>query len=144
MLKQIQIRELSERCINVSSCDIPAARKVCGFLSHAARLGCSKCLKIFQSGEHNSHVEYTVFEDAPLRTEATHHHNAQIMMQQNTATAYQQAECMTGSRYTPLWGSCNASSRRSSFINAAWCGLNGRQVVDDVVLRPGVVVTYLT
>lgn len=25
------------------SCDIPAARKVCGFLGHAARLGCSKC-----------------------------------------------------------------------------------------------------
>ena len=25
------------------SCDLPAGRKVCGFLSHAAKLGCSRC-----------------------------------------------------------------------------------------------------
>ena len=30
-----------------SSCDIPASRKVFGFLSHNARLGCNKCLKEF-------------------------------------------------------------------------------------------------
>ena len=29
------------------SCDLPAARKTCGFLSHSAALGCSKCLKKF-------------------------------------------------------------------------------------------------
>ena len=29
------------------ACDIPAARKVCGFMSHNALLGCSKCLKQF-------------------------------------------------------------------------------------------------
>ena len=28
-------------------CDLPAARKVCGFLSYNARFGCSKCLKEF-------------------------------------------------------------------------------------------------
>lgn len=27
------------------ACDIPACRKVCGFLGHSANLGCSKCLK---------------------------------------------------------------------------------------------------
>ncbi len=27
------------------ACDIPASRKVCGFLGHSAVLGCSKCLK---------------------------------------------------------------------------------------------------
>ena len=30
------------------STDIPAVRKVCGFLGHAARLGCSKCTKEFE------------------------------------------------------------------------------------------------
>ncbi|MES9883515.1 MAG: hypothetical protein ABW185_21860 [Sedimenticola sp.] len=30
--------------------DIPAARKLCGFLGHAATLGCSKCLKRFPGG----------------------------------------------------------------------------------------------
>lgn len=29
------------------ACDIPASRKVCGFLGHSAALGCSKCLKRF-------------------------------------------------------------------------------------------------
>ena len=31
------------------ACDIPASRKVCGFLSHSANYGCSKCLKNFQA-----------------------------------------------------------------------------------------------
>ena len=29
------------------ACDIPASRKVCGFLSHNASLGCNKCYKNF-------------------------------------------------------------------------------------------------
>jgi hypothetical protein len=29
------------------ACDIPAARKVAGFLSHNATFGCSRCLKRF-------------------------------------------------------------------------------------------------
>ena len=28
-------------------CDMPAGRKACGFLSHSALLGCTKCLKVF-------------------------------------------------------------------------------------------------
>lgn len=32
------------------ACDIPAARKVAGFLSHNANRGCSKCLKVFPGG----------------------------------------------------------------------------------------------
>ena len=31
------------------ACDIPASRKVCGFLSHNAAKGCNKCLKEFLS-----------------------------------------------------------------------------------------------
>ena len=29
------------------ACDLPAGRKVCGFLGHSATLGCSRCLKAF-------------------------------------------------------------------------------------------------
>ena len=32
------------------ACDIPAARKVCGFMGHGATLGCSRCLKEFPGG----------------------------------------------------------------------------------------------
>lgn len=29
------------------ACDLPAGRKLCGFLGHSAKFGCSKCLKVF-------------------------------------------------------------------------------------------------
>ena len=32
------------------SCDSPAARKSCGFLSHIAHFGCTKCKKVFAGG----------------------------------------------------------------------------------------------
>lgn len=39
------------RCALLSvSCDLPAGRKVGGFLSHNAHLGCSRCLKKFSGG----------------------------------------------------------------------------------------------
>ena len=31
-------------CLICGTCDVPAIRKVCGFVGHKARLGCSKCL----------------------------------------------------------------------------------------------------
>ena len=31
-------------CLICVTCDVPAIRKVCGFVGHKARLGCSKCL----------------------------------------------------------------------------------------------------
>ena len=35
-------------CLLLSvACDIPAARKICGFLSHATKRGCWKCFKEF-------------------------------------------------------------------------------------------------
>ena len=33
--------------ISCLACDIPAARKVGGFVGHRGKYGCSKCLKIF-------------------------------------------------------------------------------------------------
>ena len=34
------------------ACDVPAARKLCGFLGHGAKRGCSKCKKEFIPGKH--------------------------------------------------------------------------------------------
>ena len=31
------------------ACDIPASRKVSGFLGHTAALGCNKCMKVFST-----------------------------------------------------------------------------------------------
>ena len=32
------------------ACDIPAARKCCGFKGHSANYGCSRCMKLFPGG----------------------------------------------------------------------------------------------
>ena len=36
------------------ACDLPAAKKTCGFLSHSATLGCSKCYYRFFDGHGNA------------------------------------------------------------------------------------------
>ena len=40
--------------------DVPAGRKLCGFLGHSARLGCSKCLREFPGGIGNK--DYSGFD----------------------------------------------------------------------------------
>ena len=42
------------------ACDIPAGRKVCGFLGHMANLGCSKCYKRFSGSVGNK--DYSGFD----------------------------------------------------------------------------------
>ena len=42
------------------ACDIPAARKVGGFMGHGANFGCSKCLKHFP-GNVNEKINYSGF-----------------------------------------------------------------------------------
>ena len=41
----------TSRCALLAvACDLPAARKVCGFLSYSANLGCSGCFQGFSEG----------------------------------------------------------------------------------------------
>ncbi len=44
------------------ACDIPAARKVCGFVGHSATLGCSKCLKQFTTKTFGEKIDYSGFD----------------------------------------------------------------------------------
>ena len=41
------VKVLVRGALICAACDIPAARKVCGFKGHNANHGCSKCLKFF-------------------------------------------------------------------------------------------------
>ena len=52
-------------------CDLPAGRKVCGFLSHAAGKGCSKCNKVFPGSVSNSicSIDHFGYHDQILHTE---------------------------------------------------------------------------
>ena len=40
-------RKLVRCAVLCCSCDLPAGRKLCGFLGHSAHLGCSKCKTFF-------------------------------------------------------------------------------------------------
>ena len=44
------------------ACDIPAARKVCGFVGHNARLACSKCLKVFDTEVFGDKPDFSGFD----------------------------------------------------------------------------------
>ena len=64
------------------SCDLPATRKVCGFLSHNATRGCSKCTKKFRepNASFNSKPNYSGFEceDWPIRIRRISEHRRNI------------------------------------------------------------------
>ena len=68
------------------ACDIPASRKVCGFLGHNANLGCSKCLKRFPGGFGSK--DYSGFDRTlwPERTLSEHKVNVMRIRQCTTKT----------------------------------------------------------
>ena len=67
------------------ACDVPAARKLCGFLGLGARTGCSKCKKEFIPGEHfGSKMNFGGFENCLLRTNIEHCCEAQEILAEDT------------------------------------------------------------
>ena len=55
MEKSSHIRKFTIRikaALSCCACDVPASRKVCGFLAHKATLGCNKCLRDFPTVPH--------------------------------------------------------------------------------------------
>lgn len=85
------------------ACDIPATRKVCGFLSHNAELGCNKCLKKFESN-FNGSTNYSGYdiEDSTLRSQEQHKRDILNVAKETTKTAQQKAESKYGLRYSVL------------------------------------------
>ena len=84
------------------SCDLPAGRKVCGFLGHSDNLGCSKCLKLFPGsvGKKN----YSGF-DRPTwtpRKNNVHRENVECILSCNTAAQQKMKETEFGCRYSAL------------------------------------------
>ena len=84
------------------ACDLPAGRKVCGFLGHSASLGCSKCMKSFKGTVGN--MNYSGFDRStwPLRTNTLHRQNVQLVQQSKTKTEQNHRESQLGCRYSVL------------------------------------------
>ena len=84
------------------ACDIPASRKVCGFLGHSAALGCSKCLK--QIPGTLGQMDYSGFDTSQwkLRTEDEHRKNVKSIRKCTTVKQQTVLESRFGCRYSIL------------------------------------------
>lgn len=85
------------------ACDIPASRKVSGFLGHTASLGCNKCLKRFNVsiGQSSDYSGYDR-ENWTLRNGQTHRRDVEEVLMENTKTGRAAAESRFGVRYSIL------------------------------------------
>ena len=54
------VKEVVRCALLCCACDLPAGRKVCGFLGHSASLDCSKCLKAYSGSAGN--MNYSGFD----------------------------------------------------------------------------------
>lgn len=85
--------------------DIPAARKLCGFLGHSAKRGCSHCYKEFPGG-FGEQRDYSGFDDReqwPKRTSEQHRRDAYRVKNCTSETAAQKLASELGTRYTVLY-----------------------------------------
>ena len=84
------------------SCDIPAAHKVCGFVSHNASLGCSKCLKHFPTSSFGEKPNFSGFDRNKwtLRTSEIHRQHAYLHKICNTLDSQRKIEREHGCRYS--------------------------------------------
>ncbi|MEW8546495.1 MAG: hypothetical protein AB2693_23505 [Candidatus Thiodiazotropha sp.] len=85
-----------------TGCDVPATRKLCGFLGHTAKLGCSKCLKEFP-GQVGA-KDYSGFEVENWEKRTMSRHTVAVKMVENakTQTTKEQLESKYGVRYSCL------------------------------------------
>lgn len=85
------------------ACDLPAARKVSGFLGHAANLGCAQCYCNFGTGMFGKQ-DYSGFkcESWKHRCNEQHRKDVQIIQELPTKTAKRKRESKLGCRYSSL------------------------------------------
>ena len=96
------VKEIVRCALLCCACDLPAGRKVCGFLSHSASLGCSKCLKSFKGSAGTMNYSGFDRQSWPLRTNEIHRQNVQLVQQCKTKTEQTQKESLYGCRYSVL------------------------------------------
>ena len=78
--------------------DIPATRKVCGFVGHSASRACSKCFKFFQGGFREK-KDFSGFSDRlswPERNGLTHKRNCEKLLTAKSKADYTRLSRMYG------------------------------------------------
>ena len=90
------------KCVLICvTCDLPATRKVCGFLGHSAKLGCSRCLLDFGAGTTKNVGKGFNKKCWISRTQHQHRHDvAEVLALEPRKRPAKEKE--RGVRYTPL------------------------------------------
>lgn len=97
--KGLQLVRCALLCV---ACDIPACRKVNGFMGHSATLGCSKCLKKFPGSAGNK--DYSGFDLStwPPRNNQQHRIDVTRINACKNKTQKLNQESSLGCRYSAL------------------------------------------
>lgn len=91
------------RCALLSAaCDLPAGRKLCGFLSYNACFGCTRCWKKFSGGVGCQDFSGFDREKWSARTVEEHRDTADKLLLCNTKNELSELESSTGFRITAL------------------------------------------
>ena len=85
--------------------DIPAARKLCGFLGHSAKRGCSHCKKEFPGGfgEQKNYGGFDDRDEWPKRSSEQHRRDAYRVKNCKSENAAEKLASELGVRYTVLF-----------------------------------------
>ena len=85
------------------SCDVPAARKLCGFKSHNSHYGCSKCFKFFPGNVKDS-FDFSGFkrEEWPKRDMRSHKRRARELLRAKTKAEHDRLSKEYGLYYSVL------------------------------------------
>lgn len=86
------------------ACDVPAARKVAGFMAHNARRGCSRCLKEFPVKSFGEKPDFSGFDRNtwPKRNSESHRRDANKTLKATSSSQRKKLESTLGVRYTEL------------------------------------------
>ena len=95
--------KITVRCVLLGvSCDLPAGRKVCGFLSYNANKACTKCNCCFSEGFGKTNFSNFNRDLWTARTVAAHRDNVKIIMQSTSKSEQSKLESQYGCRYSVL------------------------------------------
>ncbi|OAD70543.1 hypothetical protein PHYBLDRAFT_102129, partial [Phycomyces blakesleeanus NRRL 1555(-)] len=86
------------------ACDIPAARKTCGFTSHSSTCACNKCNRQFPRLPDSNAVDYSgfVFSEWVPRTDAENRRDAELWRMASSDAQRKRLERENGVRWSEL------------------------------------------
>ena len=109
--------------ISCLACDVPAARKVGGFVGHNANKGCNKCLKEFPVETFGENPDYSGFKKSEWepRCHGIHVWYANQQKCAKTEKERKGLESMHGARYTSLYALPYYNAISSCIIDPMHC-----------------------